>query len=62
MELLSHLRKCFVAERVNRLGELPEVTMEAVMRHMPVHDAPKTLDWVQMGCIGRQIVQLEAAV
>ena len=53
-ELLSHLREGFIEEGVNRLGELPEVTMKAVVRHISEHDAPETLDRVQMRRIGRQ--------
>ena len=35
------------------LGELPEVEVETIIRHMPEYDATKTLDRVQMWCIGR---------
>ena len=58
-ELLSHLLEGFIEERVNRLGKLPEVTMKAVVRHMSVHDAPETLNRVQMRSIGRQEVRLK---
>ena len=53
-ERFPHLREGFIEERVYRLGELPEVTMEAVVRHVPVHDTPQTLDRVQMRCVGRE--------
>ena len=47
-EPLSHLREDFIEERVNRLGELPAVTMEAIVHHVPVRDAPKMLGRIQV--------------
>ena len=41
---------------------MPEATMETILRHVTVHDAPQTLDWVQMQRIGWQKVQFKAAV
>ena len=51
----------FVEECEDRFGELAEVRMEAVVRHVAVHDAPQTLDGVQVRRIGWQEVQPDAA-
>ena len=54
--------KCFVEKVHDRLGELPEIWTEPVVRHIPVHDAPQSLNRVQMGVVGRQEMQPDAAV
>ena len=46
----------------DRLGELPEIRTAPVVRHIPVHDASQSLNRVQMGGVGRQEVQPDAAV
>ena len=38
VKLLSHLQEGFIEEYVYRLGELPEVGVEAVMCNIPVEE------------------------
>ena len=52
-EPLTHLLIGFVKECFHRFEEPSEVTMEVVVRHLPVHDAPETLGRIQMRRIGR---------
>ena len=52
-ELLPHVRKGIIKERIDRLGEFLKVEVEAVVRHVSVHDAPQTLGHVQLRRVGR---------
>ena len=55
-------RQHFSEEPVDCLGELGESRVEFVVRDLAVHDAPQSLDGVEMRRVGGEEVQLDPAL